>query len=92
MVVAVMSTCLRSVTIQDRVYPKVEAKVGRAPVVVPTPIFMQPLDMCIQTLRVIPIVDNPHILTQSIVVDRTQDIIVIHSAHHRCQRPTWRTH
>ena len=45
MVVAVMSTCLRSVTIQDRVYPKVEAKVERAPVVAPIPICMQPLDM-----------------------------------------------
>ena len=45
MVAAAMSTCLGSVTIQGRVYPKVEAKVERAPVVAPIPIYMQPLDM-----------------------------------------------
>ena len=92
MVVAVMSICSRNVTIQDRVYPKVEEKVGRAPVVVPMPIYMQPLDMCIQTLKVILIVDNLHILTQLAVVDRTQDITVIHNVHHKCQRLVWRTH
>ena len=64
MVVAVMSTCLRSVTIQDRVYPKVEAKVGRAPVVVPIPIYMQLLVMHLLVLRVIPKEDNPLILSQ----------------------------
>ena len=62
--VAVMSICTRSVTTQDQVYPKAEAKVGKAPVVVPIPIFMQLLVMHLRVLRVIPKVDNPLILSQ----------------------------